>query len=145
MAHYLQQGMRITSHPFEQIANIGNVSSREILEWIKYLREEKVIRRFGAVLNHRQVGYRINALVIWSVPEAIIERMGKSFAEFPFISHCYERKPAFHGKYNLFTMLHSSDNNIYSLVKDISKITGTFDYVVLESIKEYKKTSPEYF
>ena len=103
------------------------------------------MRKFGAILRHQKTGYGKNALVVWSVPADQIEKAGKIFASFPFVSHCYERNPAFGKKYNLFTMLHSKNENILSMIKDMATATNIHDYLILESIQEYKKTSPEYF
>ena len=79
------------------------------------------------------------------MPADQIEKAGKIFASFLFVSHCYERNPAFREKYNIFTMLHSKDKNILSLINDMATATGINDYLILESIQEYKKKSPEYF
>ena len=84
-------------------------------------------------------------LVVWSVPAQQTEKAGNIFASFPFISHCYEREPAFMDKYNIFTMLHSGGRSISSLIKDMVNATEIKDYLILKSVKEYKKTSPEYF
>jgi hypothetical protein len=42
-------------------------------------------------------------------------------------------------------MLHSRDKNILSLINDMAVAADINDYLILESIYEYKKTSPEYF
>jgi hypothetical protein len=42
-------------------------------------------------------------------------------------------------------MLHSKDKNILSMIKEMVMATDINDYIILESIQEYKKTSPEYF
>jgi hypothetical protein len=42
-------------------------------------------------------------------------------------------------------MLHSKDKNILSMIKDMATATDINDYIILESIQEYKKISPEYF
>jgi hypothetical protein len=42
-------------------------------------------------------------------------------------------------------MLHSKDKNILSVIKKMAMATDINDYIILESIQEYKKTSPEYF
>jgi DNA-binding Lrp family transcriptional regulator len=107
--------------------------------------EKGIMRKFGAILRHQKAGYGKNALVVWSVPADQIEKAGKIFASFLFVSHCYERNPAFIKKYNIFTMLHSKDENILSLIKNMATATDINDYIILESIQEYKKISPEYF
>jgi hypothetical protein len=42
-------------------------------------------------------------------------------------------------------MLHSKDENILSLIKNMATAIDINDYIILESIQEYKKISPEYF
>lgn len=79
------------------------------------------------------------------MPEGQTLKTGNIFASFPFVSHCYERKPAFRNKYNIFTMLHSNNENIFSLINEAATAAGISDYLILESVKEYKKTSSEYF
>jgi hypothetical protein len=82
---------------------------------------------------------------VWSIPPGQVEQSGKILSSSGFVSHCYERNPAFNEKYNLFTMLHFRDENILPLIRDMVVATGIDDYLILESIKEYKKKSPEYF
>lgn len=141
----IQQDMGIEPYPFQAIAHECRLTSTEVLSIIRQLIDKKIIRRFGAILGHRKAGLTQNALVVWSVPEPIMEKTGKALAAFPFVSHCYERKPAFQGKYNCFTMIHSPSGEISSLIKTVSEATGIADYLILESVEEYKKTSPEYF
>lgn len=121
------------------------MSETEILTTIRTLREKGYIRKFGAVLRHQKAGYTENALVLWAVPEQRIRETGNVFARLSFISHCYERKPAFMNRYNIFTMLHADGRSISSLIKDMVHLTGHKDYLILKSVKEFKKTSPEYF
>jgi hypothetical protein len=42
-------------------------------------------------------------------------------------------------------MIHFKDENILPLIRDMVAAIGIDDYLILESIKEYKKKSPEYF
>ena len=121
------------------------MSETEIMTKIRTLREKGYIRKFVALLRHQKAGYTENALVLWAVPEQRIRETGNVFARLSFISHCYERKPAFMNRYNIFTMLHAGGRSISSLIKDMVHLTGHKDYLILKSVKEYKKISPEYF
>jgi siroheme decarboxylase len=145
VARVIQKDISVIRFPFMETGNLCGLTHEDALYTIKQLFKKDFIRKFGAILRHQKSGYGKNALVVWSVPPEQTEKTGNIFASFPFISHCYERKPAFREKYNLFTMLHSKEENISSLVKDISIATDIHDYLILESIQEYKKTSPEYF
>jgi DNA-binding Lrp family transcriptional regulator len=145
VASLLQGDIQLKSRPFRQIADSCGVTEKEIINIIKKLNKEGYIRKFGAVLRHHKIGYAKNALVVWSVPRDKIEKAGITFASFPFISHCYERNPVFKSKYNLFTMLHSKGEDMTSLTNKMAASIDIHDFLILESLKEYKKTTPEYF
>lgn len=144
-ASLLQGDIQLDSRPFREIADSCGLTEKEIINIIKKLNKEGYIRKFGAVLRHHKIGYGKNALVVWSVPQDKIEKAGITFASFPFISHCYERNPVFKSKYNLFTMLHTKGEDTSDLVNNMAASIGINDYLILESLKEYKKISPEYF
>jgi DNA-binding Lrp family transcriptional regulator len=141
----IQKDMAVIRFPFNQLGNLCGLTNKDVLDTIKQLFKKGFIRRYGAILRHQKAGYEKNALIAWSVPAEQTEKKGEMFASFPFISHCYARKPAFREKYNIFTMLHSQNENILSTIKDVAVSTGINDYLILESVQEYKKTSPEYF
>ena len=145
VSRLIQHHLDASPYPFDAIARACGLTGAEVLATIQHLIEKKIIRRFGAILGHRKAGLTKNALVVWSVPTPLMEKTGKAFAAFPFVSHCYERKPAFQDKYNCFTMIHSSSDDVSFLARKISEATGISDYLILESVEEYKKTSPEYF
>jgi DNA-binding Lrp family transcriptional regulator len=145
IARLIQGDTPLIKYPFEEMGASCGISADEIVNISQSFLEKGIMRKFGAVLRHQKAGYENNALVIWSVPAEQTEKAGKIFASFLFISHCYERKPAFMKKYNIFTMLHSKGTNILSLINDMATATGINDYLILESIQEYKKISPEYF
>lgn len=144
VARLIQQDIPVVSSPFEMVGNECGIPAKEALSTVKYFLQEGFIRKFCAILRHQKAGYRKNALVVWSVPKEQVEKSGELLSAFDFISHCYERNPAFRGKYNLFTMIHSKDEDILSLINKIKPLTGIKDYLILESIHEYKKKSPEY-
>lgn len=145
VARFIQGDIPLVSSPFDEIGSSCGLTADKILNISQSFLKSGVMRKFGAILRHQKTGYGKNALVAWSAPADQIEKAGKIFASFSFVSHCYERKPAFRKKYSIFTMLHSQNTNILSLVKDMAIATDINDYIILESIQEYKKISPEYF
>jgi siroheme decarboxylase len=145
IARCIQNDIESVSQPFKNMADSCGLTEKDFIIIIKKLYHEGYIRKFGAVLQHQEAGYKNNSLVLWSIAEAQIEKTGKIFSSFSFVSHCYERTPAFKNKYNLFTMLHSRDANIPILVDRMSFSAGVDNFLIMETIKEYKKTSPEYF
>ncbi len=145
IAQLIQNDIELISHPFKQMADSCNLAEKDFIITIKKLQQRGYIRKFGAILHHRKAGYKKNSLVIWSAAESQIEKTGKVFSSFPFVSHCYERKPAFQEKYNLFTMLHSKGEDIFFLANKMADSAEIYDFTILETLEEYKKISPEYF
>ncbi|KFO68096.1 hypothetical protein ER57_06360 [Smithella sp. SCADC] len=145
VARLIQKDMAVVKYPFDETGESCGLSGKEVLNITKEFLNKKIIRRFGAILRHQKAGYIKNVLVVWSVPPRDIEQTGNILSSYSFVSHCYERNPAFKEKYNLFTMIHFKDENILPLIRDMVAAIGIDDYLILESIKEYKKKSPEYF
>ncbi|MBN1473125.1 MAG: hypothetical protein JW914_00790 [Syntrophaceae bacterium] len=145
LAQLIQKDIDAVSHPFEKIAQKLEISQADVIKLVKILSRDGLVRKFGAILRHNKAGYKTNALIVWSIPEDQTETVGKLFSSFPFVSHCYERKPSYKNKYNLFTMIHSQTENIDQLVRELSASSKVNDFLILNSIEELKKTSPEYF
>ena len=144
-ARILQRDMPLTDRPFAEIADACGLTAAQLISLLKKLSGNGILRKFGAILRHQQAGFRKNALVMWSVPPDAVENAGHMLASLSYISHCYERKPAFQNKYNLFTMLHAQNDDISPLITTMSQLIHSKDFLILESLQEYKKTSPEYF
>jgi DNA-binding Lrp family transcriptional regulator len=143
---YLQGDLPLTSRPFAVLASRVGIREEELLQRIEVQKEKGVLRRLGANLNPQLVGFRANTLVAWNVPEDRMDEIGSFVASFREVSHCYQRRTQGKWKYNLFTMIHGrSREDCQGIVGRIAENTGIQDYVSLVTLKEYKKTSPEYF
>ncbi len=143
---HLQGDLPLTSKPFAVLASRVGISEEELLERIKLQKEKGLLRRLGANLNPQLAGFRANALIAWNVPDDRMDEIGPLMASFREVSHCYERRTQGKWKYNLFTMIHGkSREDCQVIVRAIAENTGIQDYVSLVTLKEYKKTSPEYF
>ena len=143
---HLQGDLPLTSRPFAVLASRVGIREEELLERIKLQEEKGVLRRLGANLNPQLAGFRANTLVAWNVPEDRMDEIGPFVASFRAVSHCYQRRTQRKWKYNLFTMIHGkSRQDCQGIVRRIAENTGIKDYVSLVTLKEYKKTSPEYF
>ena len=143
----LQRDLPVITRPFsEAAANLG-LSEERLLDKARELEAAGIMRRFGAVLRHRRVGYTANGMACWIVPEARIEEVGRHAAEFPQVSHCYQRS-AYPPRwpYNLFTMIHGQGKEeVEEVATAIAERTGVEDYVILYSTTEYKKERVKYF
>ena len=142
----IQNGIPLEKRPFDFIARSLDIDMEWILGKIRKWKDEGVLRRFGAALAHVQAGFKHNAMVVWSVPPIDEERLGRDFAKNHRVSHCYLRAPFEGFPYSLYTMLHSqSKEDLKKTVESLKKESGIEKYIAIESIKEFKKTSPQYF
>jgi len=131
--------------PFRSIASQAGTTEERVLDTLRNLIRQGRIRKFGALLRHQKAGITRNAMVVWAVPPDRTEEAGRVFASFREITHCYERRPPFEGRYNLFTMIHAGKDSLEELIAKFSRQVGIGDYQVLESLEEFKKSSMEYF
>ncbi|MFO8089073.1 MAG: hypothetical protein R6U13_04495 [Desulfatiglandaceae bacterium] len=132
--------------PFAAAAARIGISEEEFLAVIRNLKEQGVIRRFGATLRHQEAGYPSNAMVAWDVPDDNIPAIGKKLSSFKEVTHCYERLRHADWPYNLYTMIHgTSRDHCRQIAAKLSETINITNYLVLFSEKEFKKTSMQYF
>jgi DNA-binding Lrp family transcriptional regulator len=133
-------------HPYRDIAKKLGVTELWVLQKIQGFIGKGYIRRIGAILYHRQIGFKSNAMVVWKVPKNQVNKVGKIMASFPEVSHCYERVTHRNWRYNLYTMIHGkTKQDCRRIVHQISRKTGVSDYLLLYSAREFKKQSMQYF
>lgn len=142
----LQGDMPLLPQPFVKLAARLGLTEKELLLKIRELKQNGIIRRFGAILRHQRAGMQANVMVVWRVPPDELERVGKLMALSPAITHCYERPVYPEWPYNLFTMVHApNEEKCEEIIKNLAIKADLFDYQLLYTDKEYKKTSMRYF
>lgn len=146
LVRLLQTGLPLVSDPWTELGRHCGYSGEEVLEKVRCWKEDGLIRRFGAFLDHYKRGLPVNAMVVWICPEDRIELVGSSIAALPSVTHCYERRACQDWPYNLYTMIHGdSSESLEAVIQGIARDNGLPDYLVLLSKKEYKKTSSRLF
>jgi siroheme decarboxylase len=104
------------------------------------------MRRFAAVLRHREAGISANAMGVWAVPAERTEEFGMLAAGFAAVSHCYWRRSWPDWPYTVFTMVHgATKDKCEAVLAEIAAKTGVKEYAALYSTKEYKKVRVKYF
>ncbi len=144
----MQQDLPIEPEPFLTIAGRLGISLEELQRMTTGMLTTGKLRRFSAILRHREIGFSANGMGIWAVPgdDAAIERAGEKMATYRAVTHCYRRPTYPDWPYNIFTMIHArTPEECHAVVADIAKKTGVADHGVLFSTKEYKKTRVQYF
>ncbi|GFN39058.1 MAG: Lrp/AsnC family transcriptional regulator [Nitrosopumilaceae archaeon] len=142
----LQKDLEIEDRPFLKAAQNLGITEEQLFQKAKYYEEIGVMRRFAAILRHRDVGFVANGMIVWKVPEDRINEVGEKLGAFPQVSHCYQRPVYKDWPYNVFSMIHcKSKEEAAEMTKTIQKQIDVPDYRILFSAREFKKTRVEYF
>lgn len=142
----LQGDFPLVEEPYKALAEQVGISEEDFLERVEKLAKEKKIRKMGAVLRHREMGYAANVLVAWEVPRERLDEIATFMAGAPAVSHCYDRTTAPDWPYNLYTMIHGhSREECERIAGELGEATGIKNRVMLYSKREWKKTSMQYF
>lgn len=149
--------IRLDARPFSTAAEligaaIGRpVTEEQVIARLKQWEADGTLRRFGATVRHRKMGYSHNGMTVWNIPDKDAEAVGRAFAELRFVSHCYERPRHADWPYNLYAMCHArGEQDLARQVEALRQAAAAVgaapaEPLVLTSEKEYKKSSMRYF
>jgi DNA-binding Lrp family transcriptional regulator len=142
----LQRDLAAEPEPFRALAAQSGFETGELLAYGHSFIETGQMRRYAAVLAHRNAGFVQNGMGVWRVPEERLDECGRAMAAFRGVSHCYQRPTYPDWPYNLFSMTHGRTKaDCEAVLAAVGAETGLDDYSVLYSTKEYKKTRVSYF
>jgi DNA-binding Lrp family transcriptional regulator len=102
----LQGGLPLVSRPYDAIGRRIGISGAEVQARLTNLKDLQVLKRFGVVVRHHELGYGANAMVVWDVPDEKVRELGHCLAGFDFITLCYRRPRHAAWPYNLYCMIH---------------------------------------
>ncbi len=155
LVRLLQGSLPLVGEPYTELARrMGAGRSPEDRLWDEagVMRQARVwlgqetIKRIGAVVFHRELGFIANGMVVLAVDPARVDAVGRLLAARPEVSHCYRRPRMPDWPYDLFTMIHGrSESQVRELVAKLAADAGISQFNILFSTKEYKKVSMEFF
>ena len=102
----LQHGLPLVARPFATLGVAEELALATIARWC----QQGVIKRFGVIVRHHELGFSANAMVVWDVPDAEVSAVGRKIAASGRVTLCYRRPRQLpHWPYNLFCMIHGKD------------------------------------
>jgi siroheme decarboxylase len=136
----IQEDLPLVERPFLSWGAMVGLTEEGLLDLIDRWLSHRFVRRFAAVLNHRQVGFSANGMVVWNCPEERIDEYGLILASHPEVSHCYHRPGFAVWPYNLYAMIHGrSVEDCHKTAAKLAKAIALDDYRILFSTREFKK------
>lgn len=148
LAAAIESGLPLVDEPYALWAQQSGRSEADVLHTIQSWLDSGVLRRFGAVVRHHELGVTANAMTVFNVPdESFIER-GQALAKQPGITLCYARQRDEGWPYNLYCMVHGrTEAETRAHIEHARQYAGLlpYDHAVLFSTQRYKQTGGRYF
>jgi len=144
----IQTGLPLSATPYADLGNQLGITESEVITRLERLRDQNVIKRFGVVVRHHELGYHANAMTVWDIPDDLISKLGPCMGKFEFVTLCYQRPRRLPDwPYNLFTMIHGQDQkdvlmNIQTLIERCG--LESIDHDVLFSTRRFKQRGAIY-
>lgn len=146
LVRVLQQDLPIVAEPWVEGARQAEVGVADLLEGARRMLAGGPMRRFAAVLRHREAGFEANVMAVWRVDPRKADEVGGIFARYAAVSHCYLRPTYEDWPYNLYTMVHARQRaEAEGVLAAMQRDAGGAECAALWSIREFKKSRVRYF
>ncbi|MBL8588532.1 MAG: hypothetical protein JNK46_08385 [Methylobacteriaceae bacterium] len=119
----IESGLPLTPRPYAVIAGAIGEGEDAVIDRLASMQARGIVKRFGVVVRHRAFGYDANAMAVWDVPDAAVDRVAARFVEAPQVTLCYRRprRPP-RWRYNLFTMVHGvARDNVLDVIGGLTE------------------------
>ncbi len=144
----LQTGLPLQARPFEALGRSVGLSEHTVIEMLERWQAEGLMKRFGVVVRHHELGFRANAMCVWDVADDQVGTMGRRLATEPQVTLCYRRKRILpQWRYNLFCMIHGkSRDEVMSARDDIAERLDLdrWPHAILFSTRRFKQRGARY-
>ena len=135
----LQSDLEIAPRPFDFLVT-DTIDIDTVIRTIQSLTDKGVIRRIGAVLDYRKLGFNANVMFCTRVEPDRTTHIGTKLARFKIVSHCYERKTFEGWPYNLFAMMHAQSlSQIRQVIDKFTAAEQIEEFELLATTAELKK------
>ncbi len=144
----VQSGMPLVSQPYAALGEQAGLSEEDVLQRLCGMMEQDVIKRFGVVVRHQELGFHANAMVVFDIPDGQVAGFGQCVGEAADVTLCYRRPrrlPAW--RYNLFCMIHGRDRDaVLERIEAIRQECGlqAFPHEILFSCRRFKQRGAHY-
>jgi DNA-binding Lrp family transcriptional regulator len=130
----IQSAFPIASRPYLELGKRLDLSEEEVLERVKRLRSEGIIRRIGGNFDSRRLNFT-SSLCAARVPEEKIKVFVGLVNGYKGVTHNYLRGH----DYNIwFTLIAPSTKEIEDVLSDISEKTGIREILNLPATRTFK-------
>jgi siroheme decarboxylase len=144
----LQDGLDLVPRPYAVLAARASLSEGDVLEMLAKWQSLGLVRRFGVIVRHHELGFGANAMCVWDVPDAKVGALGAALAAEPAVTLCYRRvRVPPQWRFNLYCMLHGRERaEVIGRLAGIEARHGLnrYPHDVLFSLRRFKQTGARY-
>ena len=144
----IADGLPLAPRPYAAVGARVGIDEDEVIARIKDMIAKGIIRRFGAVVRHHELGFTANAMTVWNVADAKADAAGAAVAAHPFVTLCYRRPRRLPDwPYNLFCMVHGRDRDtVLGQIETLNRVVGLggCPHAVLFSRRRFKQRGARY-
>ncbi len=144
----ISDGLPLVATPYAAIGDGIGLSEAEVISRLRAMVESGVIKRFGVIVRHHELGFAANAMVVWDIEDTCVPEIGEAIAANPCVTLCYERPRRLPDwPYNLFAMIHGRDRDaVLGKVAEINRTAGLGSRPndVLFSLRRFKQRGAHY-
>lgn len=144
----IQTGLPLSPTPYADIGEELQLDEEDVIQRIQKLKDDNVVKRFGVVVRHHELGYKANAMTVWNIPDEAVSELGACMGQFDFVTLCYRRPRRLPDwPYNLFTMIHGKDrDDVLANIELLAKRCNLkeVEYNVLFSTRRFKQRGAIY-
>ncbi len=136
LLYRLQNSFPLTKYPFETLAKELGSSEDEVIELVKKLKEDGIIRQTSAIFDTKRLGYH-SSLVAFKVDEKDLKKAVEVINSHPGVSHNYERTHDFNLWFTI-AVPPESKLGLQSTINYLKRASNAKDSIILPTIKMFK-------
>ena len=148
LAALLENGLPLVERPYDAWADTLQWPRQQVLNTLRRWLREGTLRRYGAIVRHHEAGFGHNAMSVFDVPDALVDRRGEVLAGQSGVTLAYRRERDQGWPYNLYCMVHGRDRDAVKAAINAAIVKSELaahPSAVLFSRRRFKQTGGGYF
>jgi len=134
LLNIVQKDFPVCKNPYRVIGEKIGLSEAEVLERLRDLKRQGIVRRIGGVFDSKKLGYKSCLIAVRVTPEKL-EEVAAFINRFPGVTHNYRRTHSF----NLwFTLTASSEEKFDEIIDLIKRRPGVEQLELLPAIRVFQ-------
>lgn len=130
----VQSDFPLVERPYAELALALGMSEDAVIERVRALREERIIRQISGIFDTRALGYK-SSLVAARYPDGRIHEGAQIINEHPGVTHNYERNHEF----NLwYTIAVPPSSDLEGTIQRLHELSGAESTRVMYTLKLFK-------